>query len=75
MTETLMDVDPAPTLHAGQILDGGKVIAQYMVHLGFASMTEKKVFQWAANGRIPVKKIGNRLVTTKRAISQHFGLE
>jgi hypothetical protein len=60
--------------YAGQILDGAKMIAQYLVHLGFADMTEKKVFHWAADGRFPVKKIGNRIVANKRALLWHFGL-
>jgi hypothetical protein len=62
------------SIYAGQILDGAKMIAQYLVHLGFADMTEKKVFHWAADGRLPVKKIGNRLVANKRALLRHFGL-
>jgi hypothetical protein len=61
-------------LHAGQILDGAKMIAKYLIHLGFADMTEKKVFHWAADGRLPVKKIGNRLVANKGALLRHFGL-
>ncbi len=62
-------------IHAGQILDGAKAIAKYLVHLGFTDMTEKKVCHWAADGRLPVKKIGNRLVANKRAPRRHFGLE
>ncbi len=75
-----MTTDSAGSAHtddaayAGQILDGGKMIARYLVHLGFSDMTEKKVFQWAADGRLPTKKIGVRIVTTKRALQQHFGL-
>ena len=61
--------------HAGQVLDGAKAIQRYLVHLGFTEMTEKRVFHWAANGRLPVKKIGNRLVTTKRRLLRHFGLD
>jgi hypothetical protein len=61
-------------IHAGQILDGAKAIAKYLIHLGFADMTEKKVFHWAADGRLPVKKIGNRIVANKRALLRHFGL-
>lgn len=61
--------------HAGQILDGGKKIAEYLTHLGFPDMSDKKVFQWAADGRLPVRKIGNRLVTNKNALLRHFGLD
>lgn len=61
--------------HAGQILDGGKKIAAYLTHLGFPDMSEKKVFQWAADGRLPVKKIGSRIVTHKRLLLKYFGLE
>jgi hypothetical protein len=61
--------------YAGQILNGAKTIAKYLVHLGFTDMTEKKVFHWAADGRLPVKKIGNRLVANKRTLVRHFGLE
>lgn len=60
--------------YAGQILDGAKTITRYLVYLGFTDMTEKMVFHWAADGRLPVLKIGNRLVTNKRAIHRHFGL-
>jgi len=59
-------------MYAGQILDGANMIAQYLVHLGFADMTEKKVFHWAADGRLPVKKIGNRIVANKRALLRHL---
>jgi hypothetical protein len=38
-------------------------------------MTEKKVFHWAADGRLPIKKIGNRLVANKRTLLRHFGLD
>jgi hypothetical protein len=62
------------TLYAEQILDGAKMIAAYLAHLGFPQMTEKKVFHWAADGRLPVKKIGNRLVANKRTLLRHFGL-
>lgn len=61
--------------HAGQILDGAKRITKYLIYLGFDDMTEKKVFQWAADGRLPVKKIGNRIVANKRAVLRHLGLE
>jgi predicted transcriptional regulator len=70
-TEGVDDADP----HAGQVLDGAKAIQRYLVHLGFTAMTEKRVFHWAANGRLPVKKIGNRLVANKRALLRHLGLE
>ena len=60
--------------YAGQILDGAKVIAQYLRHLGF-EMTERRVFHWAADGRLPVKKIGSRIVANKWALLRHFGLE
>jgi hypothetical protein len=70
-SEGVSDIDP----HAGQLLDGAKAIQRYLVHLGFTEMTEKRVFHWAANGRLPVKKIGNRLVTTKRRLLRHFGLD
>lgn len=60
--------------NTGQILDGAKRIAEYLIHLGFHDMTDKKVFQWAADGRLPVIKIGNRIVTNKRALLKHFGI-
>jgi hypothetical protein len=60
--------------HEGQILDGGKNIAAYLAYLGFSDMSDKKVFQWAADGRLPVKKIGNRIVANKRTLLCHFGL-
>src|SRR5687767_1547828 len=60
--------------YAGQILDGAKNIARYLIYLGFSEMTEKKVFHWAADGRLPIKKIGNRLVANKRAILEHLNL-
>lgn len=63
------------TRYAGQILDGAKSIAAYLVYLGFTDMNEKKVFNWAADGRLPVKKIGNRLVASKRLLVRHFGLD
>jgi hypothetical protein len=66
---------PDNEAYAGQILDGAKMIARYLVHLGFSDMNEKKVFQWAADGRLPVKKIGNRLVASKRMLLRHFGLD
>jgi hypothetical protein len=60
-------------LYAGQILDGAKAIRQYLIYLGF-EMTEKRVFHWASNGRLPVKRIGSPLVTSKRALLRHFNL-
>jgi hypothetical protein len=74
MSDELTPMNNNDAVHAGQILDGAKKIAKYLVHLGFADMTEKKVFHWAANGRLPVKKIGKRLVASKRALLRHFGL-
>jgi hypothetical protein len=62
------------SMYADQILDGAKNIANYLSYLGFSGMTEKKVFHWAADGRLPVKKIGNRLVTNKRSILRHLNL-
>ncbi len=75
MSDDVIEVNKDDALYAGQILDGAKMIAKYMVYLGFSDMTEKKVFHWAADGRMPVKKIGNRLVTNKRALLRHFALE
>ncbi len=72
--------DQAPELNAddaaysGQVLDGAKNIAKYLIYLGFLEMTEKKVFHWAADGRLPVKKIGSRLVANKRSILRHLNL-
>jgi hypothetical protein len=60
--------------HAGQILDGAKMIAEYLSLLGF-EMTERRVFHWAADGRLPVKKIGMRLIANKRTLLHHFGLD
>lgn len=60
--------------YAGQVLDGARNIADYLSHIGFPDMTEKKVFHWAADGRLPVKKIGNRIIANKRALLRHFGL-
>jgi hypothetical protein len=78
-TETDMndvtEVNKDDALYAAQILDGAKMIAKYLVHLGFTDMTEKKVFHWAADGRLPVKKIGNRLIANKPTLLRHFGLE
>lgn len=74
MTEQRPEVVTADAAYAGQILDGAKNIAKYLIYLGFAEMTEKKVFHWAADGRLPVKKIGNRLVANKRSILQHLNL-
>lgn len=64
-----------PDQHADQILDGAKVITKYLIYLGFSDMTEKKVFHWAADGRLPVKKVGHRIVANKRTLLRHFGLE
>jgi hypothetical protein len=74
MSDDLKGENTDDAVYAGQILDGAKSIAEYLVHLGFADMTEKKVFHWAADGRLPVKKIGNRIVANKRALLRHFGL-
>jgi hypothetical protein len=74
MNGDVTELNTEDAAYAGQILDGAKMIAQYLVHLGFADMTEKKVFHWAADGRLPVKKIGNRIVANKRALLRHFGL-
>ena len=75
MTDVGAVVSGDDAIYAGQILSGAKMIAQYLTHLGFADMTEKKVFHWAADGRLPVRKIGNRLVANKRALLRHFGLD
>ena len=61
--------------HAGQLLDGARAIRRYLVHLGLTGMTERRVFHWAADGRLPVKKIGNRLVANKRTLLRHFGMD
>lgn len=74
MSERPADIDAGETNYAGQILDGAKNIASYLIYLGFSDMTEKKVFHWAADGRLPVKKIGNRIVATKRSILRHLNL-
>jgi hypothetical protein len=74
LSSHVAEVSNDDAVYAGQVLDGAKMIAQYLVHLGFTDMTEKKVFHWAANGRLPVKKIGNRLVANKRTLLRHFGL-
>lgn len=66
--------DAQPDAWAGQMLDGAKAIQGYLVHLGFSDMTEKRVFYLAANKRLPIKKIGSRLVTSKRALLRHFDL-
>jgi hypothetical protein len=71
---TVSSVHTNDAAYAGQILDGAKLIAQYLRHLGF-EMTEKRVFHWAADGRLPVKKIGSRLTANKRALIRHFGLD
>ena len=62
-------------VHLGQLLGSAKIIAEYLVLLGLADMNEKKVFNWAADGRLPVKKIGNRIVANKRELLRHFGLD
>jgi hypothetical protein len=69
-----LEVSGSDPEHEGQVLDGAKAIAAYLVYLGLTNMHEKKVFQWAADGRLPVRKIGNRLVANKRALLRHFGL-
>lgn len=74
MTEQSPERRANDAAYAGQILDGAKNIAKYLIYLGFTEMTEKKVFHWVANGRLPAKKIGNRLVSNKNAILQSFGL-
>jgi hypothetical protein len=75
MTEQAPEITGDDAAYAGQILDGARNIAKYLIYLGFAEMTEKKVFHWAADGRLPVKKIGNRLVSNKRVLARHFGLD
>ena len=75
MSDELIAVNIDDATYAGQILDGAKMIAKYLIYLGFTDMTEKKVFHWAAVGRLPVRKIGNRLVANKRTLLTHFGLE
>ena len=74
MSDDLKGENTDDDVYAGQILDGAKMIAQYLVHLGFADMTERKVLHWTADGRLPIKKIGNRLVANKRALLRHFDL-
>jgi hypothetical protein len=64
-----------PDSDAGQLLDGAKAIQRYLVYLGLTEMTEKRVFNWAADGRLPVKKLGNRLIANKRTLLRHFGIE
>ena len=53
MSDDIKDKNTDDAIYAGQILDGAKMIASYMIHLGFADMTEKKVFHWASDGRLP----------------------
>jgi hypothetical protein len=74
MNNDAIEVNNDDAAYAGQILDGAKTIAQYLVYLGFTDMTEKKVFHWAADGRLPIKKIGHRLVANKRTLLRHLGL-
>lgn len=58
--------DQAPELSAddaaysGQILDGARNIAKYLISLGFSEMT--------------VKKIENRIVANKRSFLRHLNL-
>jgi len=75
MSSQPTEVSNDDAVYAGQILDGAKMISKYLVHLGFADMTEKRVFHWASDGRLPVKKIGNRLVANKQSLLRHFGLQ
>jgi hypothetical protein len=75
MSDDLTEPSEDDGAYAGQILDGAKTIAKYLIYLGFTDMTEKKVFHWAADGRLPVKKIGNRLVANKRKLLRHFGID
>lgn len=72
---TVAEENAEADAYAGQLLDGARAIRRYLVHLGFDQMTEKRVFHWAADGRLPVKKVGNRLVANKRALLRHFGIE
>jgi|SRR5579862_4877397 len=74
MTDKALQPNIDDAVYAGQILDGAKNIAKYLIYLGFSDMTEKKVFHWAADGRLPVKKIGNRLITNKHLIQRHLNL-
>jgi hypothetical protein len=61
--------------HAGQILVGARAIRDYLILLGFTDMTEKRVFDWAETGRLPISRIGSRLIANKRTLLRHFGLE
>ena len=65
---------PEDAIYQGQILDGAKKIAKYLNYIGFSDITERRVFHWAADGRLPVTKIGNRLVANKRSLLRHFGV-
>jgi len=75
MSDSVRTLNANDDPYAGQILDGAKAIAKYMVHLGFTEMTEKRVFHWAASGRLPAKKIGHRLISNKRSLLRHLGLD
>lgn len=57
----------ADEANAGQILDGAKAITKYLDFLGFSEMTERRVFHWAADGRLPVK-IGLLLISGQSCV-------
>jgi hypothetical protein len=75
MNNSATGLTEGDAIYAGQILDGARAITEYLIHLGFTAMTEKRVFHWAADGRLPVTKIGHRLVANKRALLRHFGID
>lgn len=54
-----------------EILHGAAAIAEYMTDLGF-QMTTRRCFDWIATRKIPHKKVGSQIISTKSAIRREF---
>ena len=57
----------------GEVLRGAEKIAEFLRELlDEPDLKPAKVWQWAAYGRIPTRKMGANLVSTKSALRRHF---
>jgi hypothetical protein len=55
------------------LLIGAEAIASYLRTIIEEPVTAKTVFYWAERDHIPTRRIGARIVASKRRLRQHLG--
>ena len=55
------------------LLIGAEAIASYLCTIIEEPVTAKTVFYWTERNHIPTRRIGARIVASKRRLRQHLG--